>query len=433
MFTYLGIVASIFLLALAWSRWVRPAREVRDALHRLASGDLRPVLAGRCGNFHHAQLVEIDRIAQQIRTMRQQLNEEGFSLRAILRSMVEGVIITDRNFRIRLANEALMGMFLLRNSVLNRSVMEVFHDSSLQQAMDNALGGEAARRVFAMEIPVEGRFVKKYFEVSAVALRPGDSTRAAGVLAVFHDVTETRALEVIRQDLIVNVSHELRTPLSIIKGYVETLLDGAVQDPELAEKFLRIMHKHGERLDLLIADLLNLSRLESGKARLHLEWIDLRRCVEVVMQRLEVRVQQQRAVIELIFPKELPQVRADVHRLDQVFTNLLENALKFSPQGRALVGVEARQCDGEVRVTVSDNGPGVPLSDQPHVFERFYRVQKDRNRDAGGTGLGLSIVKHIVLLHGGKVWLQSVPGSGAEFGFTLPIGGPEPHAMDEAS
>jgi two-component system phosphate regulon sensor histidine kinase PhoR len=226
-------------------------------------------------------------------------------------------------------------------------------------------------------------------------------------------------LESTRKEFVANVSHELRTPLSLIKGFVETLLEGAKDDPELSVRYLRTIEKHTNRLTFLIEDLLSISRLESGQVVLNLEQLPLRSVAERVLEDLRAKALERKVQIRNQIPPELT-VRADSERLGQVLFNLVENAIKYGhPQGVVALGARA-DSRGSVEVWVQDNGPGIPLEAQPRIFERFYRVDRARSRETGGTGLGLAIVKHIVLAHGGRVWLNSRPGQGSSFHFVLP-------------
>ena len=237
---------------------------------------------------------------------------------------------------------------------------------------------------------------------------------------IFHDVTQIRSLEAVRKEFVANVSHELRTPLSIITGYLETLIDGG-GDAETNSRFLRTMHKHAQRLNILIEDLLSLSQLESKKATLHLHPTDIAESIHRVREQLDSQIRDSRAVVNLVIQDEIPRVRADAFRLEQALYNLLDNALKHSAKPGVNVEIDAHVEENAVMISVCDDGVGIPMSDQPRVFERFYRVHKDRSRDAGGTGLGLSIVKHIVQAHCGSITVQSFPGAGAKFIMSIPI------------
>jgi two-component system phosphate regulon sensor histidine kinase PhoR len=239
-----------------------------------------------------------------------------------------------------------------------------------------------------------------------------------GSILVFHDLTRLKQLESARKEFVANVSHELRTPLSLIKGYCETLLDGAKDQPEVASRFLLTIDRNAERLKLLIEDLLTVSELESGRVTLNLQPVSLRGSVEKVLGDYQKKATLRSIRLENRVP-ELT-VRADSGRLEQVMGNLVDNSIKYGRES-GYVSVEARDIEGGmVEICVRDDGPGIPPESLERVFERFYRVDKARSREQGGTGLGLSIVKHIVQSHQGRVWAKSEAGKGAAFFFTLP-------------
>ncbi|HEV2695100.1 MAG TPA: ATP-binding protein, partial [Verrucomicrobiae bacterium] len=227
-----------------------------------------------------------------------------------------------------------------------------------------------------------------------------------------------KQLERQREEFVANVSHELRTPLSLIKGYTETLLDGARNDPAVAERFLKIIERNTQRLDLLIQDLLTISALESGRMKLELQPVNLHTLTEKIFNDLHAKSENKNVALL----NEVPELiaRADMIRLDQVIANLVDNAIKYGrSEGHVKVGGKKLE-DGRLEMFVQDDGPGIPPEALDRVFERFYRVDKARSRDQGGTGLGLSIVKHIVHAHDGEVWAKSELGKGATFFFTLP-------------
>ena len=404
------------LLVLLWRRLQFLRREVR---HLLAEGVLSNASPGpRVVREIHRELKEL---ARRQREVARRIADEDFSLRAILTSMVEGVLIANSNMQIRLVNERLRHMFSLPKSPMDRTVMEVFRNHLVHQVIREAL--ETGKPQFAelqTEIKDGDRFQLKHFQVTSVSLRSSASELAAGALVIFHDVTQIRSLEAVRKEFVANVSHELRTPLSIITGYLETLIDGE-GDAETTSRFLRTMHKHAQRLNMLIEDLLALSQLESKKATLHFHLTDVTESIYRVREQLDSQIRDSRAVVKVVVQDELPRVEADAFRLEQALYNLLNNALKHSAKSGANVEIGAHTEGNAVIISVSDDGVGIPISDQPHVFERFYRVHKDRSRDAGGTGLGLSIVKHIVQAHGGFITVQSFPGAGAKFIMSIPI------------
>ena len=237
-------------------------------------------------------------------------------------------------------------------------------------------------------------------------------------MVVARDITAERRLEAMRRDFVANVSHELRTPLTAIKGYVETLLDGALDDKAHAREFLGVIGEHAKRLDNIVSDLLKLSRLESGASLLEKSEVEVKALADAILAGFPARFVSGPVKVSNMLVPGL-KARADRARLEQVFINLLDNAVKFTPPGGS-VEISAQDLHDSVKVLVRDDGPGIPAEHLPRLFERFYRVDKARSRELGGTGLGLSIVRHIVELHGGSVGVESAEGRGSAFWFTIP-------------
>jgi two-component system, OmpR family, phosphate regulon sensor histidine kinase PhoR len=333
---------------------------------------------------------------------------------ALFNSMSEGVLILDPTGHVQLVNRSLLEFFGLKVDVRGQTIMEAFRLQELAEVA-RRLPQEQIVQGQELELPgVNGRWLQ--FNAAAVLDRDGTQR---GAILVFHDLTRLRQLENTRQEFVANVSHELRTPLSLIKGFVETLLDGAKDDPELADRFLRTIEKHTDRLTFLIEDLLTISRLESGQIVMNLHEVGLRAEVERVIEDLQARAADKQTKLENELSAEL-RARADADRLQQVLFNLVENAIKYGrTEGSVVIGGEAKP-DGKIELWVRDDGPGIPPEAKERVFERFYRVDRARSRETGGTGLGLSIVKHIVQAHGGEVWVKSELGKGTTFYFTLP-------------
>jgi two-component system phosphate regulon sensor histidine kinase PhoR len=294
-----------------------------------------------------------------------------------------------------------------------KTIMEALRVHELAALVERV---ERDGQVFDYELKLP-ELSERWLQVNAAAISNSAGERE-GTILVFHDLTRLKQLERTREEFVANVSHELRTPLSLIKGYVETLMDGARNNPEVVERFLKIIERNTQRLDLLIQDLLTISALESGRVKLNLQPVVLRPLVEKVFTDLKTRAEEK----DVKLANQLNDLiaLADAHRLEQVFANLVDNAIKYGrTQGAVTVG--GRKTDaGKIEVFVQDDGPGIPPEALDRVFERFYRVDKARSREQGGTGLGLSIVKHIVQNHDGEVWAKSELGKGAAFFFTLP-------------
>ena len=332
---------------------------------------------------------------------------------ALFNSMVEGVLLLDHEGRVQMVNQSLELLFGLDKDIRGQTIMEAFRLHELSTLVTRLL---MEGTVLGSELELPG-IESRCFQVNATAVLDRSGGQRGSIL-VFHDLTRIKQLENTRQEFVANVSHELRTPLSLIKGFVETLIDGAKDDPAVATRFLQTIDKHADRLTFLIEDLLTISRIESGQIVLNLQPTVLRAVAERVIDDLQSRAGERRVRLDNSVPDNLC-AKADADRLQQVLFNLVDNAIKYGkPEGAVVIG--GRQIDsGHAELWVQDDGPGIPPEAIERVFERFYRVDKARSRDQGGTGLGLAIVKHIVQSHGGEVWVKSELGKGSTFHFTL--------------
>jgi len=332
---------------------------------------------------------------------------------ALFDSMVEGVLVLDPAGRVQLVNASFRRMFRVNNDITGRTILEALRLRELQELIE-----QLPARGRVTEFELEPNTLRgQTLQVNAVSLAGQDG--AGGSMLVFHDLTHIKQLENSRKEFVANVSHELRTPLSMIKGYIETLLDGASADPEVAARFLKIIEKHADRLTFLIEDLLTISRLESGQTVMNVQAVALEDLCDRVIEDLhQLAVKREIGITSRIEPGT--RVEVDPSRAQQVLFNLVDNAIKYGRRGGRVDISARRSANGYVQVSVADDGPGIPPEAQERVFERFYRVDKARSREQGGTGLGLAIVKHIVQAHTGEVWVESTPGEGAAFCFTIP-------------
>jgi two-component system phosphate regulon sensor histidine kinase PhoR len=364
---------------------------------------------GRYARARRAALSEVEALQDEQRraALQNQTQQE-----VLFNSMVEGLLLLDERGRIQLANRAFASLFGVAVDIRGRTLMEALR---LHELADLVKSLDSQKQVLGYELRLSG-LSERWLQVNAAAIFNGHGRRHGTVL-VFHDLTRLKKLESARQEFVANVSHELRTPLSLIKGYVETLLDGARDNPEVATKFLQTIDRNAERLKLLIEDLLTISELESGHVKLNLSTVALSPVVAKVLEDFKARAAAKS--VKLVNQAPDLAVRADVDRLEQVLGNLVDNAIKYGgAECTVTVGGNAQE-GGQVQVFVQDDGLGIPPEALDRVFERFYRVDKARSREQGGTGLGLAIVKHLIQSHGGRVWATSEPGRGTTFYFTL--------------
>ena len=341
------------------------------------------------------------------------INKDSKTMQAILATMIDGVIVVDYNEQITLANKAAENLFLVRSGVIQgRKLSEISNDSKISKMIFEVL--HTGKEVFKETVINPNNQV---FRVHVVPIKSEDDN-IEGAVAVFHDVTDARDFAQIRSDFAGNVSHELRTPLTSIKGFVETLLDGAMENSATCRRFLSIIDTEADRLSRLIEDLLTLSSIESKERMIQPKPVCLIRSIRSVMNILGPQISEENLHVELIHPQNMPPVHADEDLLGQVLINLLDNAVKYSPRNGKII-IRCRQQDSRIITTFTDGGIGIPYDSLPRVFERFYRVDKARSRSQGGTGLGLAIVKHIVESHGGEVFVESEVGQGSTFGVSF--------------
>ncbi|MGD8820349.1 MAG: ATP-binding protein [Anaerolineae bacterium] len=405
-----AFLAAVLALLIA-ERTAAPVRRLTEVADRMAEGDLEarllPSSRDEVGQLTRAY----NRMADQLRAQVTSLAEEQGRLAAVLDHMADGVLITDENGHVQLINRSAARLFeTSEEDALGRSFAQVVPHHQLidlwKQCRD-----EGEEQIETVEITHHDLFLQAFFT-------PFQGGGAPGYLVILQDLTRIRRLETVRRDFISNISHELRTPLAGLKALVDTLRGGAIKDPPAAKRFLKRMDSEVDTLTQMVQELLDLSRVESGQAPLHLEQVAV---ADLIVQPVErLRPQARRAGLELSaqMPPHLPPVMADAERIQMVVTNLIHNAVKFTePGGKVVVSASAR--GPEVVISVRDTGVGIPAEDLPRIFERFYKA--DQARSGGGTGLGLAIAKHILQSHGGRIWVESVEGEGSTFFFSLSI------------
>ena len=395
----------------------RAVRELGETVSARQPQPQEGVTAGRPADDWERLSEAIGRLIAEVVHLRAQGSSRLAHLEATLGSLQEAVLMIDPDNYVRLANPAFADIFPRARNIVGQRVEVVLHSLQFLDFVGAVKTGraEARRQISVGEGPDA-----IWIEVTGTLVPPPGGVSEPWMLFVLHDITRQRRLEEMRKDFVANVSHELRTPLSVMKGCVETLVDGHRDMPvEDRERFLLTVQRHTERLNSILQDLLVLSRLESGDPGMHREPVDLAALAGKIVADFRERPAAAGHRIELAAEPAVGMLEIDPLKITQVFENLLDNAVKYTPAG-SQIDVRIQAADAAVEAAVCDNGPGIPSDDLPRLFERFYRVDKGRSREQGGTGLGLSIVKHIVQLHGGRVWVESAPGHGAAFFFTLP-------------
>ena len=350
----------------------------------------------------------VAQLGQSIRTLTDERNRSA----AILSSMVEGVAVVASDERILYCNQAFEQILELpQGSSQGKKLVEALRQAELVSAVRQVLpGGEE----ITGEVEV-GTVRRRSFSVTAAPVRAAEASSAVLVL---HDITELRRLERVRRDFVANVSHEFKTPLTAIQGFAETLLGGALDDKANRTRFVEIIREQSQRLTRLTDDLLKLSRIEAGRLDLESHPVSVAALVNGCVESARLKAESKSIQITVGLPEDIPCIRGDAVQLGEVLQNLVDNGLQYTPPG-GQIDVTAYSNGHEVIFMVADTGIGIPESDLERIFERFYRVDAARSREAGGTGLGLSIARHIVDAHGGRIWVESAVGQGSRFRFSI--------------
>ncbi|MDN5364128.1 MAG: two-component system, OmpR family, phosphate regulon sensor histidine kinase PhoR [Eubacteriales bacterium] len=411
---FLVLLLSFFVVYRVVREVMEPLRRITEVAQRMAEGDLEQEIRISSRDEIGILAASLNNMARRLKENIDQITEERNKLAAILSSMDEGVLAIDRQGNIILINPVVEKLFrVTAEEAVGRNVIEVIRNYELERLIRKALEEnihQAVEMSFLMPDP-------RIFRVQLVPLRRGEEM--AGIVVVLRDISELRRLEQMRSEFVANVSHELRMPLTSIRGFTETLLDGALEDPTVARHFLQIIHDEAERLTRLINDLLSLSALESRRREPNRKLLDWHRLVGEVVSMLAPLVQGKNLEVEVKVAEDLPPVPADRDMMGQMLINLLDNAIKYTPDGGKIKVAVWGEGDNLV-LQVADTGIGIPPESLPRIFERFYRADKARSRELGGTGLGLAIVKHIVEAHGGRIEVESRVNGGTSFTVYLP-------------
>jgi two-component system, OmpR family, phosphate regulon sensor histidine kinase PhoR len=407
------IIVTILIIltaALITYRIIRPVRRVTGAIENVASGKMDQQIEIQSEDELGRLSYAFNKMASNIKDTLTAVSDERSKLSSVLSGITDGVVMVDSGEKILLANPAAELIFnFAEKNVIGQPLIEIIFNYEIEQLFKKSISS-SQKQIASIDTSL-GQFLR----VIAVPLK---TDKISGGLLIFQDLTEMRSLQTMRREFVGNVSHELRTPLAGIKAIVETLQDGAIEDRPAARDFLNKMNFEVDKMTQMVTELIELTRIETGKAKLNMEYLDLNSIIAEVISRLTPQAQRKDITITTSIKEKAPLVQADRERMQQVISNIIHNAVKFTPQNGTIL-VETDYSPTGFSVFIKDSGIGISKEDLPHIFERFFKA--DKSRSQSGSGLGLAIAKHIVQEHGGKIWVESQEGKGTTFGIDIPL------------
>jgi two-component system phosphate regulon sensor histidine kinase PhoR len=403
-----------------WRRWIAPWSWVENMIRQIARGEKPRTFLINGG----AESRRVGLVLEDIFNLQQQLNhqiaERAVGTETIFAAMQDGLLVVDTRHRITLVNRTFRELFGLGNSIVGQPLLDIVREAELDRLIAETLR-TGAPQSGELTISDSQSNSPRRMQLSAVAMK-NEANVTTGAVVLVHDITQLKQADEIRRDFVANVSHELRTPLSILRGYIETLLDDPETSPDELGRILEVMKRHSNRLGVLVDDLLTLAQLESANPNLQLSDVRLSELFAAIVHDWGKKFAEKKLSVDIAIAANLPIIRADEIRLQEILYNLLDNSLKYTQPG-GKIRLQGQRDGDEIALSVSDSGLGISETDLPRVFERFYRADKARSRELGGTGLGLSIVKHIAQMHGGRVEAESKLGRGTTIRVVLPLNG----------
>ena len=416
----LGVLCALFAVTalFLWQKWAAPWSQIEQLVSQIARGEPPSTFLINGGAGPHRIGLALENIFARQQELEHQIAGRESGTQTILGAMQDGLLVVDARSRIMLMNRPFEKLFELRHPAVGVPLIEAVRHATLDELIVETLRtGEVMRS--ELSVADSRTHSERHIEVSAVPIKKADD-ETSGAVVLFHDITELKQLDQIRREFVANVSHELRTPLSILRGYVEVLLDEPETSREELTRILSIMERHSKRLRRLVDDLLSLAQLESSQAKLELSVVRVDELFNNLIRDWKEKLATKNLKVIVDLTPEAFTLHADGTRLEEVLHNLLDNAVKFSREN-GQIHLQAVRRDSEMVLSVADNGLGIGKEHLPRIFERFYRADKARSRELGGTGLGLAIVKHIAQLHGGRVEAESEPGRGTTIRVVLPL------------
>jgi two-component system phosphate regulon sensor histidine kinase PhoR len=405
-----------------WRRWIAPWSRVENMIRQVARGQRPRTFLINGGSAPRRVGLALEAISNLQQQLSHQIAERAVGTETIFAAMQDGLLVVDTRHRISLVNRSLRHLFGLGDSIVGHPILEIIREADLDRLIAETLrtGTPQGHELIIADSQSNS---PRRMQLSAVAMK-SEADTPTGAVVLFHDITLLKQADEIRRDFVANVSHELRTPLSILRGYIETLLDDPGTSRDELERILEVMKRHSNRLGVLVDDLLTLAQLESANPDLQLSDVRLSELFAAIVHDWAKKFAEKKLSVDIAIAANLPIIRADETRLQEVLYNLLDNSLKYTQPG-GKIRLQAQRHGDEIALSVGDTGLGISETDLPRVFERFYRADKARSRELGGTGLGLSIVKHIAQMHGGRVEAESELGRGTTIRVLLPLNGAE--------
>ena len=420
----LGLICVLFagMAVVVWRKWVAPWQQIEQLVARIRDRRRPSTFLVNGGTESKRVGLALENIFARQQELDRQIAGRESGTQTILRAMQDGLLVIDKSQRVTLVNQAFRKLFGLQEISSGTPLLDVVRDATLDWLIAETLRtGKATQSDLVLADSKTNS--ERDVEISAVPVKD-EADLTTGAVILFHDITQLKQADKVRRDFVANVSHELRTPLSILRGYIETLLDNPQTSHEELSRILQVMERHSKRLGLLVDDLLTLAQLESRNADLQFSDVQLAELFESVLRDWGKKLAEKQLKVVVDLSPDARTIRADETRLQEVLYNLLDNAVKYSHE-HGEVRLRAAQQGLEMVLSVADNGMGITKEDLPRIFERFYRADKARGRELGGTGLGLAIVKHIAQLHGGRVEAESELGKGTKIRVVLPMGNAE--------
>jgi len=416
----LSVLCALFavIALLLWQKWAAPWSQIEQLVSQVLQGEPPSTFLINGGAGPHRIGLALENIFARQQELERQIAGRESGTQTILGAMQDGLLVVDARSRIMLMNQPFEKLFELRDPAVGVPLIEAVRHATLDELIAETLGtGEAMRS--ELSVTDSRTHGERHIEVSAVPIKKADD-EMSGAVVLFHDITELKQLDQIRREFVANVSHELRTPLSILRGYIEVLLDEPETPREELARILSIMERHSKRLQRLVDDLLSLAQLESSQATLELSDVRVDELFNNLIRDWKEKLAAKNLKVIVDLTPEAFTLHSDGTRLEEVLYNLLDNAVKFSREN-GQIHLRATRRGSDMVLSVTDSGLGIGKEHLPRIFERFYRADKARSRELGGTGLGLAIVKHIAQLHGGRVEAESNLGRGTTIRVVLPL------------